>query len=203
MPNPSAAYDVFISHATRDAALAAEIAHACQASGLAAFATADLPAGENSGDILWSALAESRAVLAVLSPTGLTPSMAIEIGASRAWNKPIFAVATDPATTRLPSTLTGVRLYATSGIDDVIGAIHASIRQFSEDDRSALATLYDEADAPVDQYALDPRRLEKLVRKFARATGKTVAGEVLLAELLRLRKQGKLKKRAKSGSKPL
>ena len=47
----------------------------------------------------WEALAESRALLTILSPSGLTSSMELEIGAARAWNKPIYGVVTDPSST--------------------------------------------------------------------------------------------------------
>src|SRR5258707_580145 len=165
--------DVFVSHSTRDATLAREVASACRASGLEAVTIAELLSdeGEDVGDALWEALAESRALLAILSPSGLTPSMAIEIGAARAWNKPIFAVVTDPAVTRLPPALPGIRLYTIGRIQDVINAIQLSDRELTDEDRSYLTKLYADMGVSVDQLILNPRQLGELVKKYNRSRG--------------------------------
>jgi hypothetical protein len=203
MGNVSTTYDVFISHAADDAPLAREIANACRANGLGAITYAELLPAADISQVLWDALAESRALLAVLSRSGPTPSMAIELGAARAWNKPIFGVVADPTFTDVPPGLSGIHLYTSGRVEDVIRAIKSSGKELSEDDRSLLASLYTEIGVSVDQLALDPRHLEELVKRFGAATGKTVPGERLLAELLRMRKQGKLTKgRPRGRSKP-
>src|SRR2546421_12134310 len=111
MANRKKTYDVFISHSVTDAPLAVELANVCRASGLEAITGQELLPGGEASDALWEALAESRAVLAVLSPSGPTPSMGIEIGAAWAWNKPIFAIVTQPSFTRLPEALSGISIY--------------------------------------------------------------------------------------------
>jgi hypothetical protein len=141
---------------------------------------------------LWDALAESRALLTILSPSGPTPSMAIEIGAARAWNKPIYGVVTDPSVTCLPPALSGVQLYTIGRIQDIINAIELSNQELSDDDRSFLIKLYSELGVSVDQFALDLKELGKLVKKFTKGRGKAVSGERLLSELFRMRKRGKL-----------
>jgi hypothetical protein len=201
MPDVAKSYDVFISHSPTDAKLATEVASACRAGGLDAIAYAELLPGENASDAVWEAVAESRALLAILSPSGPTPSMAIELGAARAWNKPIFAVVTDPSLARLPPGLSGIRLYTFGRIEDVIRAIKSTAQDLSQDDRSLLRKLYTEIGVSVDQLALDPRHLEELVKRFNSATGKAAPGERLLSELLRMRKQGKLMK-ARSADRP-
>ena len=129
--------------------------------------------------------------------------MAIELGAARAWNKPIFGVVTDPTLTELPPGLSGIHLYPSGRIEDAIRAIKVSGKELSEDDRSLLAKLYTAVGVSVDQLALDPRHLEELVKRFSAGTGKAVPGERLLSELLRMRKQGKLMKgRSTNRSKP-
>jgi hypothetical protein len=203
MADASKTYDVFVSHSPNDAQLASEIANACRANGLDAITYAELLPAPNAGDALWEALAESRALLAVLSRSGLTPSMAIELGAARAWNKPVFGVVADPTLTNLPAGLSGIHLYTSGRVEDAIRAIKLSRKELSEDDRSLLAKLYTEIGVSVDQLALDPRHLEDLVKRFSAGAGKVVPGERLLAELLRMRKQGKLMKgRSSSRSKP-
>lgn len=184
--------DVFITHAAEDAKLAGELAVTCRANGLDAVTHADLAPGTDASDALWEALAESSALLAILRPTGPTPSMAIELGAARAWNKPIFAVATDLSSARAPAGLADLRFYSPGRIDDVISAIVASRKELSDEDRVVLARLYSEAGVSVDRLALDLNQLGSLARQFRSLTGKTVSGERLLSELLRLRKQGKL-----------
>jgi hypothetical protein len=186
--------DVFIAHAAEDAALAGDIANACRASGLEAITAAEILPAENVSDALWDALAESRALLAVLSRSGPTPSMAIELGAARAWNKPIFGVVADPTLTDLPPGLSGIHLYTSGRVEDVIRAIKRSSEELTEEDRSLLAQRYTEMGASVDQLALEPRLLQELVKRFTAGTGKAVPGERLLSELLRMRKQGRLPK---------
>jgi hypothetical protein len=192
-------YDVFITHSSRDAALAMEVASACRESGLEAVTNTELLPVADSSDALWEALAESRALLTILSPTGPTPSMGIEIGAARAWNKPIYALVTDPSFTRIPAALSGIHLYTTGRLQDVIQEIRSSVQQLTDEDRDFLMRIHAETGISVDQLALQPARLQDLVKKFDMGRGKTIAGERLLSELLRLRKQGKLVKNGSTG----
>lgn len=195
MASASKTYDVFISHAAKDAALAMEAANACRGVGVEAVTNGELIGEADAGDALWEALAESSALLTILSPEGPTPWMGIEIGAARAWNKPIFAVVTDPASTRLPDVLTGIRLYTVGRLPDVVRAIRASVQELTEDDRASLVRLYAESNTSVDGLASSPRKLNELARMFERRRGKVVPGERLLSELLKLRKHGKLRKK--------
>ena len=193
--NKKKSFDVFISHAIGDSVVAREIAEACRTSGLEAVSNADLPPREKRwNDTLWEALAESRAMLTILSPAGPTPSMSVEIGAAKAWSKPIFAVTAEPSSTRLPIALAGVPLYSMGRIEDVISAIKTSAQQMTDDDRLALADVYANSDVTVDQLALKPGSLDTLVKGYQAATGKTASGERLLSELLRMRKQGRLRR---------
>lgn len=194
MASSARIFDVFISHSAADVQLAEEISNLCMVNGLTAFRATESVArrGEDWVDVLWEALSESRAVIAILPPFGPTPSMAVEIGAARAWNKPLFGVLTDPTQKPKPISLEGMHFYTASRIEDVITAIKLSREAFSDDDRAVLANLYANSHVNVDQLALDPINLQRLVKRFARSTGKIVSGEQLLSELLRLRKQGKL-----------
>jgi hypothetical protein len=194
MANRKKTYDVFISHSANDAPLAVELANVCRASGLEAITGRELLPGGEAGDALWEALAESQAVLAVLSPSGPTPSMGIEIGAARAWNKPIFAIVTQPSFTRLPEALSDVSSYPPGRITDVVEAIKRSAQQWSDEDRLLLADIFDGIGVSVGGLALDPKHLQELVRRFNMRAHKNVPAERLLSELLRMRKQGWLNK---------
>jgi hypothetical protein len=118
--------------------------------------------------------------------------MAIEIGAARAWNKPIFAIVTEPSSTRLPSAMAGIDLYTTGRLEEVITSIKNSAEQLTEEDRVFLAHVYSELEVSVDQLAFEPWWRGELVKRFKKARGKSISEERLLSELLRLRKQGKL-----------
>jgi hypothetical protein len=187
-------YDIFLSHAPQDAALAAEIASACRTNGLEVFTGIELPPGKDLSDAVWEANAESRVLLTILSPAGLTPSMSIEVGAARAWNKPIFAVVTDPSSTQIPPALSGIQLYTIGRLQEVIDAARSSGEQLSDEDRNHLAALYGQLGVTADEFATNTAALEGLVDRFRRDRGKNVSGERLMSELLRLRKQGKLPK---------
>ena len=189
--------DVFISHAAADAAFALEAAQACRAAGLTAVASAELaslPTGK-LGDIVWDALAESWALLVILSSREPTPTMFVEIGAAQAWNKPVFVILTDPLNIRLPAALAKSRLYPTGRLSDAVADIKASVQPLSDGDREALVELYAGDMPSVDQLALDPQQMGELAVRFHQTQGKAVPGERLLAELLRLRKLGKLVRR--------
>lgn len=190
--------DVFIANTPNDAALAREIADACRASGLEASTNAELPPGPDTSDALWEALAESRALIVILSPPGPTSSMLIEIGAVRAWNKPILGVLTD-ASFRPSAGLSEILFFVPARIDELINTVKAADRNISESDSSTLAEVYEAIGASVDELILDPALRRRLVRQFTGVAKKTVTEERLLSELLRMRKQGKLK-RSRPGS---
>jgi hypothetical protein len=199
MPENTKTCDVFISYSTEGATYAKDVADACRASGLEAVTLTELLPSQDVDDALWEALAESRALLVILSPSGPTTSMAIEIGAARAWNKPIFAIVIDPSSTRLPRALSDIRLFTPGRIQDVIEAIDLSSRELSDEDRAFLIKLYPRMNVSVDQLILNPGQLGDLVKKFNRGRHKDVSGERLLSELLRMRKQGKLMKKTSRG----
>jgi len=178
---------------------AQELSKAFQANHLEAFVTGDLSTGARLGDSLWEALAESRALIVVVPTSGPTPNMGIEIGAAAAWNKPTFGIISDPSVSNLPLTVPEMPLYTLGRIDEVIQKVKESGQQLSDADLQSLSRLYAEMGESVDRFALEPALLSDLTRHFRKDTGKTVPGERLLSELLRLRKQGHLPKMLKPG----
>jgi hypothetical protein len=176
---------------------------ACRQAGFEAVTDGDLFALPNASDALWEALAESRAVLLILSPPGSDAWMHIEIGAARAWNKPVYAIVTDPSSVRPSAAMSGIGLYTVARLQEVIRAIQSSVHRFTDHELDLLTKLYAKMEISVDELALDMDQREELVRRFKRGTGKAVPGEHLLSELLRLRKQGKLvRKRPARGVRP-
>lgn len=194
MAEATTTYDVVISHPPAASGRAKELAEACRASGLEAAIDSELLAQGDTADPLRDALAESRGLLLVLPPTGLTTWMAMEVGAARAWSKPIFAVLTDPASTHLPADLSDLNVYPPGRIDDIIRALKRSGEPLSDEDREILVRLYIDIGVAADQLALDWNHLDELVKRYRTVTGTAVSGEQLLTELLRMRKQGRLPK---------
>jgi metal-dependent amidase/aminoacylase/carboxypeptidase family protein len=120
-------YDVLISHEAGDRGVARHVASICRENGLEPALDTELLASEDASDALWDAFAESRAMIAILPASGPTGSMTFEIGAAQAWNKPIYAVVSDPTTTAgLPTFLKRAPLYTVGRLQEVAGAIKAS-----------------------------------------------------------------------------
>jgi hypothetical protein len=195
-------YDVLVSHSPKDSALALEVADACRASGLESVVDSEILSRDDGGDSLWEALVEIGALIVILSPSGLTSPMVFEVGAVQSWNKPIFAVVTDPVSTRLPPALRGTDLYTIGRIQDVINAIKRNAEQITDEDREFLGKQYAVMAISLDQLTDDSDRLEDLVKSIRKGRGKTVSGERLLSELFRLRKQGRLRRRRTLPSTP-
>ncbi len=191
--------DVFISHALKDAALATSVSQACRDAGLETMTNLDLDRGRDPGDVIWEALAESEAFLAILSPSGFSTTMAVEFGAARARLKPIYVLVTDPSSTRIPAAFGESRLYTLENLPDVIRAIQFGSQNLNEFDRDVLIDLHRDMGITADQLALDPTSLDLMRKRFETASGKNVAGERLLTEMLRLRKRGKLEKTRRAG----
>jgi len=184
--------DVFVAHAPADAEFAGKIAAACRTNGLQAATDGELQIGAKASDALWEALAESLGVLFIVSSAEFTARMSIELGAARGWNKAIFGIAAD-ANAAPAAPLSGIGLYPPNQIDKIIRAIKQIGQEISDEDRARLATLYADIGVPVDQLALDPEHLDELIKAYRGSTGRVLSGERLLSELLRMRKQGKLR----------
>ena len=99
----SKTYDVFVSHAVSDSRLATEIADSLESVGLETFHAGVVQPGADIAEAIWQALAESRALIAVISPEAPAHAMGmVEIGAAAAWNKPVFLLINGPSSTKLP-----------------------------------------------------------------------------------------------------
>ena len=114
--------DVFLSYSAADAKFAGEIARILQLFDLSVFDKNALPTGERLEQAVWDAMAESQALVMVVSTAPPSASTIFEIGAAQGWNKPVYVVATDPALMHLPSFLHGVPVYPFSRIEDLARA---------------------------------------------------------------------------------
>jgi len=187
------ACDVFISHAVSDLALAKEVATSLESAGLAPFYAGVVPPARDVTQAIWEALAESRAVVAIISQQTSPHAMGlIEIGAAAAWAKPVFVLLNGPPSMQPPAFLDAYPVYPVSRIEDIIRAIRGSFEPLTEEERDTLATIYRESKVPADQLSQSPKLLRHLATRFNRVARKQLSGERLLSELLRMRKRGQL-----------
>ncbi|HET6879706.1 MAG TPA: TIR domain-containing protein, partial [Pirellulales bacterium] len=199
MATASKVCDVYVSHALRDASLAEEVVSSVRAVGLEPASSMDFSASAEASDALWDALAECRAFIAVVSPTGLTASTGFELGAAQSWNKPVFALMTD-ASGKPPAALSRAAVYSPASIDEVVKAIQAIGEPLSDKDRCLLIDIYGRMKMPLDKLVLEPRYADQLVRQFKSRSHRSISGERLLSELLRMRKRGILKRHGRAST---
>lgn len=189
----SKTYDVFISHVASDGPLATEIADSLEAAGLATFHSGSVPEGSELGEAIWQALAESRALIAIISPDVPSHAMGmIEIGAAAAWNKPVFLLINGPSSTKLPPALQSYPVYPLARLDEVIQVIRTGFEPLTDHERDVLAQTYLDMSTPADKLSQSPKALRTLTMKFNELTKRQFSGERLLSELLRMRKKGQL-----------
>jgi hypothetical protein len=186
-------YDVFLTHAIGLDALSRRVSQHLREAGLAVFDIQDAKPGEALLKAIWEALAESHALVAVMSQSSaMSPSMAVEIGAASAWNKPIFLLKETQEEHLITSHFRECHVFTLAQIDSVIAQIREAQSRLSEANIIALMRAYSEAGIPTDAFARHPIELTRLTEKFRKETGLDVSGERILNELLRLRKLGQL-----------
>ncbi|MBU4273280.1 MAG: toll/interleukin-1 receptor domain-containing protein [Planctomycetes bacterium] len=189
-------YDVFLSYPLTEAGLAAQVARTLKEVGLDVFWHDGVEAGESFQDTIWRATAESAALIVIVpTESPLTSSVAVEVGAFKAWQKPIYVIQAARGSIKLPAFLAGCPVYPLSRVDDVVESIKRGLASLSEDDRDVLVTIYHEMGIPVDQLLVKPASIEMLAREFRTKSGKMASGERLVRELLTLRKRGNLPRR--------
>lgn len=187
------ACDVFISHSAADSNVALEVAESLDAVGLQTFHMGTIQPGEDISEAIWEAIAESRALIVVVSPEIAMQAMRfIETGAAMAWNKPIYVLLNGPATTKLPGGLSQYPVYPLNRLDEVIQAIRTSFEPLTDDERNILADVYKDMATPADQLNQSAKLLRHLTTEFNKRTHKALSGERLLSEILRMRKKSYL-----------
>jgi hypothetical protein len=193
MAKEKSSFDVFISHSHRDAAVTADIARVLRSYDLSVFTDAEIETGQSFEDMIWEAMSESQALVAVIPESDPSALIAFELGAAKAWNKPIYAVASNPSAVRLPVGLQGMTIYPPSRIEEIAQEIKNAPVVLSDTDHAVLIEEYHRIGVSVDQLLLQPNELSNLTRQFEKRTKRHVPAEELVRKLLRLRKQGKLR----------
>jgi hypothetical protein len=184
--------DVFLSHASPDSAVAQKIVDRLQSAGLVTFSSGGLDPGKETSNGIWQALAESRALIALISPRPTSAMGIVEIGAAAVWNKPIFLLLNGPSSTKLPSALSAYPVYPINRLEDVIQAIRSTLEPLTDKEQRVLKDIYREFCIPVDQLSLSPNVLHEMTKQFNKNAHKQFSEEKLLSEILRMRKKRQL-----------
>lgn len=186
-------YDVFLSYPRTESGLADQVARSLEQAGLDVFWDREIALGENLQDTIWRALAESAALIAIVPSEGpLASNIAVEVGAFKAWCKPIYIIQAARGQVRLPAYLADCQVYPPSRVDDVVASIKRGLASLTEDDCRVLASIYDNYGISVDEILTNPVKIEAFADEFNARCRKRVTGERLVQELLRLRKKGQL-----------
>jgi hypothetical protein len=194
--NPT--YDVFIAHTFSDRQLAEEVANILTSQGICVFMeNRALEAGRSFEDTIWEAMAESRAFVAIISSSASWGWIAFELGAAKAWNKPIYVVTAEASLTGMPPGFGEMKLFPMSRVYEMTQLIAQSAEPLSQHDKDALLDAYAQVGIPLDQLASQPHQFARLIQVFNRNSKRRLAGEQLMSLLLRNRKQGLLPTLAK------
>ena len=192
-------FDVFLSYAAADRDTAELVADSLHNAGLDVFNPRSVATADDLSDIFWKALAESAALVVVVSPERApASSIGVEIGAAAAWHKPIFIVHTSTGSIQFPSYLMQYKTYPLSRIDDVALEIRRGLEVLSDDEKRKLIQAYSELGIPADRLLGEPSSIEKLARAFRSSALREVPGERLMRELINLRKRGLLPTKRKT-----
>ncbi len=193
-------YDVFFTYSFADADVAERVRRPLEAAGLRIGVVEQFRADDDAHESMMHALAESGAFLAVLSPETVgNSSIAVEMGAAWAWKKPIYVIAEDVESVRAAPLVRNAQLFSLRDIDELVFEIRRSLSPMSATERDALIAAYSRLRVPTDRLVLDPAAVDKLAKLYNRGQRRTVAGERLVRELIRLRKQGQLPRVRKVG----
>jgi hypothetical protein len=192
MPRDKRTYDVFLSHSLHLSERAKAVAQKFAEGGLAVFDVSGITGGEKIGEEIWKALAESWAVV-VLAESGPMPaSVAVEVGAASAWNKPVYILTENKREYSVPLYISRCDVFEISDTDKVVELVAAARKPLSDDVRHVLVDAYSKLAVPTDVLLRDPALIEQLRRSVKTNSGVDLSGERIMQELLRLRKRGRL-----------
>jgi hypothetical protein len=193
MANDNATYDVFIAYDRRDSETAKGVAEVLRSYNLAVFVdTQQQSPGVNLEDAIWQAMAESRALVIVLPEDVGSAWLAFELGAAKAWNKPIYAVSASTTHRNLPAALRDVSIIPPTRTNEIALSVVSSADPLTEAEIKHLGDAYVATGLSLDQLLMQPQQLAKVVKQFNKKSGRKMAGEQVMWHMLRLRKQGKL-----------
>lgn len=186
-------HDVFLSYSRESSPQAKVVAQKLADAGLSVFDVFHIKAGQDVVEDAWQALAESWAVVVLIGPGTMPPSVAVEIGGASAWHKPIYVVLAEAkGEYHLPSYISKFGVFPISEVGKVAELILGALRPLTDDVRDALVRGYSALGVPTDCLLRDPALIERLRDSVKAESGANLSGERIMQELLRLRKRGML-----------
>jgi len=187
-------YDIFLSYSLDLQNQAEVVAKKFADAGLTAFDLSELEPAHNVVEETWQALAESWALVVIVKPSTMPPSVAVEIGAASAWQKPVYILIETEGEYHLPVYFSKYETFKFSEIGTVVELILKDLKPLSDEDRQALAKAYVDLCIPTDRLLREPSSIERLKNVLWKELGIRISGERIMQELLRLRKRGRLPK---------
>ncbi|MBL7184887.1 MAG: toll/interleukin-1 receptor domain-containing protein [Phycisphaerae bacterium] len=192
MPRIKKTYDIFLSYSSDLQSQAEVVAKKFADAGLAVFDLSELGPAHNVVEETWQALAESWALVVIVKPGATPPSVAVEIGAASAWQKPIYILLEGEGEHHLPAYFSKYETFKSSEIGKVVELISKGLKPLNDKDRQALAKAYVELRIPTDRLLREPTSIERLKNTLWKESGLMISGERMMQELIRLRKRGRL-----------
>ncbi|MBI1901198.1 MAG: toll/interleukin-1 receptor domain-containing protein [Planctomycetia bacterium] len=187
-------YDVYLSHGPQDSGLAELVRQKLADVGLEVYDPKPKKFDAEFLTGLREPLAESRAVVILLTRSTLDSDRAVyEVGAAMALDKPVYVVYDGISLDEVPPVLRSQTVVRLSNLKKVARQIRAAETPLRDDEMAAVAAAYRELGLPVDAIITNPSASGRLVQSFRKATRKSLSSERLIRELARMRKRGELR----------
>jgi hypothetical protein len=192
----SSPFDVFFSHSLVDTFVADSVNQRFQDAGVRVFATRDMNPENRYNDESRSILRECVAFVILLTPPRLlSQEVPFELGAALIRRTPLYLLLDGLEPDELPAFLSRQLAFPLARLSEVIQAIVALKKAFTDEQRQALKSVYQHAFYNVDQLSKDTGAADELAREWEVATGQSITPDALVRELLRMRKRGELPRR--------
>jgi hypothetical protein len=143
-------------------------------------------------DEVWGALAESFAVVAILTGPRLSAWMMFVLGAAQAWKKPTYVVTEGLIEPVESPALKAAQAFPSTRLDDLGRAILRGKDPISADEVEQIKAVYSDARLSVDEMLLHPEKVSIFVNGVNSSNARQLTYEQVMRTLLRLRKQGSL-----------
>lgn len=139
-------------------------------------------------------LVEAKAVVAVVDQESIrNSSVMFELGMAMGWDKPVWIImASHGPSSSIPLELRDWKYSTIDNIDTVCREISEISAPLNSTDRDILGHIYQQNNVGTDKLVTNPNLLADLSRKFNKRSSRKVSSSILLQELIRMRKSGKL-----------
>jgi hypothetical protein len=185
-------FDVFLSYSCDSADEAKVIIKKFTDAGFSVFGFSEIGLGKNIIEEIWQALAECWAVVVLIKTETIPPSVAVEIGAASAWQKPIYIIMESKGKHNLPFVFSKYEVFSISEIEKVVNRVQKASRPLNENEQNVLVKVYLKLGIPADTLLMQPASIDRLNDMLQQESGLRLSGERIMQALLRLRKRGNL-----------